>query len=243
MDRFTASSYGDGFADVYDEWYADVTDVQATVRCVAKLAPQGRVLELGAGTGRIALELAAKHQVACVDSSQAMLNRLSQKPGAEKVTVLCADMAEQIPEGPFDLALATYNTFFSLACESAQLQCLRLVHEQLIPGGLLVLENFVPASGAESEPARVSPRSVTADEVILSVTQPGQEPQQLEGQFIQISEKGIRLRPWSIRFLRPDQLDDLCARSGFSLVHRWSDWHGRPMTEESAQQIAVYGRV
>ncbi|MFV1990039.1 MAG: class I SAM-dependent methyltransferase, partial [Acidimicrobiales bacterium] len=192
MDRFTASSYGDGFADVYDDWYADITDVQATVKCVAKLAPQGRVLELGVGTGRIALELLADHQVACVDSSHAMLDRLSRKPGAEKLTVVCADMAEAIPEGPFDLALATYNTFFSLASESAQLKCLRLVHEQLAPDGMLVLENFVPASDADSEPARVSPRSVTADEVILSVTQPGQEPQTLKGQFIQITEKGIR---------------------------------------------------
>ncbi len=244
MDRYDAASYGDGFADVYDDWYADVTDVEATVRRVSKLAPNGAVLELGVGTGRIALALAAAgHRVAGVDSSEAMLNRLHQKPGAEQLEVLHADMAEGLPDGPFDLALATYNTIFNLTTEAAQLSCLKLVHGQVVPNGLLVLETFVADPEADAEPARVSPRTITADTVVLSVTQPGAEPQQLDGQFIHITASGIRLRPWSIRFLSPKQLDELCLRAGFSLISRWSDWHGRTMTADSAQQISVYQRI
>ena len=59
MRGYDHRSYGDGFADVYDEWYADVTDVDATVMRMVELAgPGGRVLELGVGTGRLAVPIA-----------------------------------------------------------------------------------------------------------------------------------------------------------------------------------------
>ena len=61
MERYGRSSYGDAFADVYDDWYGGVTDVESTVQLVADLAaPGGRVLELGVGTGRLAVPIAAR---------------------------------------------------------------------------------------------------------------------------------------------------------------------------------------
>ena len=51
------SAYGDAFADVYDDWYADVSDVGGTVDTVHRLAAGGPVLELGIGTGRLAIPL------------------------------------------------------------------------------------------------------------------------------------------------------------------------------------------
>ena len=55
MKGFDDSTYGDAFADVYDDWYDDVSDVDATVRLVSRLAGGGTVLELGVGTGRLAI--------------------------------------------------------------------------------------------------------------------------------------------------------------------------------------------
>ena len=58
-DGYGADTYGESFADVYDDWYADVSDVNATVATIARLAGDGPVLELGVGPGRLAIPLAA----------------------------------------------------------------------------------------------------------------------------------------------------------------------------------------
>ena len=72
MEGYGTSSYGDGFADVYDDWYQGVTDTDACVAALAALAPAGaRVLELGTGTGRLAIPLAARgFSVVGLDSSR-----------------------------------------------------------------------------------------------------------------------------------------------------------------------------
>ncbi|MFV2039659.1 MAG: class I SAM-dependent methyltransferase, partial [Acidimicrobiales bacterium] len=95
-------SYGDTFAEVYDAWYHDISDVAANVATVLEVAAGGRVLELGVGTGRIAipLSLAGAHVVG-IDASQAMLKLCRAKPGSEDVSLVCADMAETPVTGPF----------------------------------------------------------------------------------------------------------------------------------------------
>ena len=102
MDGYGPSTYGDRFADVYDDWYADVSDVDATVGRVAALAgPGGRVLELGAGSGRLAVPLAARGlDVWAVDASPAMLDRLRARPGGDRGrTPSLDDMAELADPG------------------------------------------------------------------------------------------------------------------------------------------------
>ncbi|MDG1265716.1 MAG: class I SAM-dependent methyltransferase, partial [Ilumatobacter sp.] len=100
MRNYDSTSYGDAFADVYDEWYADVTDVAATVvRLVGLAGPGGRVLELGAGTGRLAAPMAvAGLDVVGIDSSAAMLARIPAQPGGKHVTALHGDMVRDLPD-------------------------------------------------------------------------------------------------------------------------------------------------
>ena len=80
MDGYTRSTYGDAFADVYDDWYHDISDVDGTVDLLADLAAGFAglpVLELGVGTGRLALPLASRgYEVIGLDASQAMLAKL-----------------------------------------------------------------------------------------------------------------------------------------------------------------------
>ncbi|MEY2570667.1 MAG: hypothetical protein QOE63_1017, partial [Acidimicrobiaceae bacterium] len=94
VDGYTAASYGEGFADVYDDWYADVSDVDATVERIVAIAGGGRVLELGIGSGRLALPLAAQGiDVWGIDASPAMVDRLRAKPGGGALPVAIGDMA------------------------------------------------------------------------------------------------------------------------------------------------------
>ena len=86
-----SATYGDKIADVYDELYGDVSP--AAIEMLASLAgTTGRALELGIGTGRMALPLTAKGvEVHGIDASSAMLDKLRGKPGADQIPVTVAD--------------------------------------------------------------------------------------------------------------------------------------------------------
>jgi SAM-dependent methyltransferase len=234
-------SYGEGFADVYDDWYADITDVAATTATLSDLASGGRVLELGVGTGRLALPLAAAGvEVHGVDSSPVMLDRLRAKPGAAAVHASVADMVDGLPDGPFALVFVAYNTFFGLLTEERQQACMAAVASRLAPGGAFAIEAFVP--DPEHEPASsVTVRSVHVDRVVLSVSTADPDAQRAEGQYIDITEAGgVRLRPWSIRWATPGQLDDMAGRAGLRLDSRWGGFDRSPFDADSARHVSVY---
>ena len=244
MRGYDERSYGDGFADVYDEWYSDVTDVDATVARVLALAgPGGRVLELGVGTGRLAVPMAATGlQVVGVDSSEAMLDRLTERDVTSDVTAIRGDMVDDLPDGPFDAALVAYNTIFNLLDESAQRRCFVEVARRLRPGGAFVVEAFVPDSDRRARPASdVSVRTLAVDHVVLSVSVDDPDNQRAEGQFVHVSESGgVRLRPWSIRWATPAQLDEMADRAGLTLVERCSDMAGARFDDDSTQHVSIY---
>ena len=248
VDGYSASSYGDAFADVYDDWYADVSDVAATVARVAELAGDGRVLELGIGSGRIALPLSrAGVEVWGVDASTAMVERLRDKPGGAAIPVAIGDMAAlddalgALPDGAsarFAVVLAAFNTFVNLTTRDAQLRCLRASAGRLAPGGCVVVEAFVPD---ESGPASaVEARTVAVDRVVLSVSRRASDDRTVDGQHVEITEHGIRLRPWRIRSVTPDELDELAVEAGLTLSERWSAWDATPFAAGDALHMSVY---
>jgi SAM-dependent methyltransferase len=241
MQGYTESSYGDAFADVYDEWYHGVSDIEATVAALVELAGEGPVLELGVGTGRLALPLAGRGlEVHGIDSSAAMLARLAHKNTSATVSATLGDMVDDLPSGPFSLAFVAYNTLFNLTEQQRQADCFREVAARLMPGGRFVIEAFVP-----DEPPRqgsdVSVRSLTATAVVLSVALHRPELQVAEGQFVEISEAGgVRLRPWSIRYSAPRELDDMARDAGFVLEHRWESFGDRQFHSDSPRHVSVY---
>lgn len=241
-------SYGDGFADVYDDWYADVTDVDATVERMVELAGAGgRVLELGAGTGRLAVPMVtAGLHVVGVDASAAMLARLRQRDADGLVESILGDINEQLPDGTFDAVLIAYNTIFNLLGEHDQPRLFERVAERLRPAGAFVVEAFVPdpdlVDGRTASDVTV--RSMAVDHVVLSVSVNRPDEQVFEGQFVQFTDGGgVRLRPWSIRWATPAQLDAMATSAGLRLDERWGDMSGTPFTEDSAQHVSVYRRV
>jgi SAM-dependent methyltransferase len=247
MHGFDANSYGDAFADVYDDWYQGISDVDLAVVELLDLAGGGPVLELGVGTGRIAVPLAEAGladgvAVVGIDASEAMLARLAWRDPGSLVTTIHGDMRYDLPDGPFALVFAAYNTLFNLTDEGAQAQCFADVHERLRPGGRFVVEAFVP----DDPPRRgdtVTVRSLAADRVVLSVSVDDPDNQSAEGQFVELTEAGgVRLRPWSIRYSTPEQLDEYARAAELALELRWESFGRTVFDDESTRHVSVYRR-
>lgn len=247
MRGYDDTSYGEAMADVYDEWYADLDDVAAVVEVLLDLAGDGPILELGVGTGRLALPLAeaasAAERVACtvagIDTSPAMLQRLAQKPGSERVDARLGDMVEGLPDGPFSLVFVAYNTFFALHGAERQRAAFTAVAARLTTGGRFLVEAFVPAAVASA--SDVSVRTLAADRVVLSVSRSDPDTQRAEGQFVEFTEAGgVRLRPWSIHWATPAQLDDMATSAGLVLEHRWAGMDRHPFDESATRHVSVY---
>ena len=248
MQGYEPQAYGEAMAEVYDDWYADISDADATVAAVVELvraAGGGPVLELGVGTGRLALPLAAAGlEVTGIDVSAAMLDRLRAKPGGEAIALVQGDMAAGLPDGPFAVVLVAFNTFFSLTSADAQQRCLVHVAERLAPGGRFALEAFVPDDELIDAGSRVELRSLSRDRVVLTVSRHDAGLQRAEGQFVELTEAGgVRLRPWSLRYAGPAELDRMAAAAGLELASRWSSWTGTAFDAGSTNHVSLYRRA
>lgn len=247
MDGYAARTYGDAFADVYDEWYADVGDPDAAVASLAALAAGGAVLELGVGSGRLAVPLAATGcEVWGIDASEAMLERLAARDGGSSVHAVAGDMADPAAalaghrHPAFAVVAAAFNTFFLLTTPEAQAGCLRSSAALLAPGGRVVLECFVPADRPERAERVLEPRTVALDHVVLTVTDHDPANQRVLGQHIEVRESGIRLRPWVVRYATPAQLDALAAEAGLRLESRWAAWDSSAFDDAAPMHVSVY---
>src|SRR5918911_4751074 len=141
--------FGERVAARYDDSAADMFEpaaVDPIVDFLADLAGDGAALELGIGTGRIALPLARRGlRVHGIDLSEAMVARLRAKPGAEQIGVTLGDFATTTVEGTFSVAYLVYNTINNLTTQEAQVACFQNAAAHLEPGGCFVVEGGVPA--------------------------------------------------------------------------------------------------
>ncbi|UDY37144.1 class I SAM-dependent methyltransferase [Dermatobacter hominis] len=230
---FDAGTYGRSFADVYDSWYpADATTTGA-VEEVARLAgPGGGVLELGVGTGRLALPLAERgFAVTGIDAAAPMLDQLSAKDPEAQVVRALADVGAPDgteafapwPDGPFDVVLAACNLICNLTDARAQADCIAGAAARLRPGGHLVVEAFVPAPLTAGPQLAAS--EVRADAVVLIATDADPETGVVVGQHVELRD-GVpaRLRPWRIRVAAPEEIDAWAAAAGLELVARRETW-------------------
>jgi SAM-dependent methyltransferase len=243
MRGYGDASYGDGMADVYDDWYGEPPDTAAAVDRLRALAGPGPVLELGVGTGRLALPLAATGLVVHgLDASAAMLDRLRAKPGSDQVHLHTGDMAGGLPPGPFSLVFVAVNTLFGLRSAAAQQRCFDGVAARLAPGGRFVVEAFVPADPPPSG-SFVDVRVLEADRVVLTVSRSDPHTQLTHGQFVELADGApVRLRPFEIRWATPAQLDTLAETAGLVLEHRWAGWDGTAFDRDSTAHVSVYRR-
>lgn len=231
------------FAPVYDDWYAEVSDVDATVAAISELAGGGSVLELGVGTGRIAAPLGeAGVPVVGVDASLDMLARCRAKVDDLEVRLVASDMAALGVRGPHAVVFVAFNTFFNLATAENQQRCLRDVHRVLANGGVLAIEAFVPtAEPREPEYSETARSDDSGGRVVRTATRYPHD-QTVRGVHIHTRADGtVRRLPWQIRYVHVAELDAMCVEAGLALTDRWSTWDGAPFDPAcSAHHVSLY---
>jgi SAM-dependent methyltransferase len=232
--------YGDRWAGVYDEHFAEM-DPAAVVDFLAGLAGGGRVLELAIGTGRVALPLAGRGiAVEGIDASEAMVERLRAKPGGDSIPVVIGDMAQVLATGPFSVVYLVFNTLFGLLSQARQAQCFRNVARVLDPGGVFVIECFVPDLTRFDRGQRVQARAVTEDSAILEVSRHDGAHQRIATQIVTIDGHGTHLRPVALRYCWPSELDLMAQQAGLRLRERYSGWDRQPFDSNSRSHVSVY---
>ena len=243
--EYGPSTYGQRIADIYDALVGPraAPSTDQAVALLAELAGPGPVLELGIGTGRLALPLAQRGlRVHGIDASEAMLARLRDKPGGADLPVTLGDFAEVGVEGRFALIYVVFNTFFALLEQAEQVRCFRNVAAHLLDGGRFVIEAFVPDPGMFDRGQRLSAIQVELDRVQLNATQHDPVGQRVTAQHVMIGKEGIMLFPAQLRYAWPSELDLMAALAELQLEARYGGWSREPFVASSPTHVSVYQR-
>ncbi len=244
--------YDEQRADGYDRRHSGrFAEAEATAALLAELAGTStggierpaRVLELGIGTGRLALPLAALGvEVHGIDTSSAMVDRLRAKPGGAAIPVVIGDFAHvgDLVAGGFDLVFVAFNSLFELADQAAQCRCVAGAASRLAPGGRFVVEALAPELTRLEQSLTVI--SQADDEVVLQATSHDPLHQTVRGHDVVLSPGGTRLLPWSIRYASVPEVDLMARLAGLELVERWGGWAREPFGASSSRHVSVYAR-
>jgi SAM-dependent methyltransferase len=232
--------------DVASRYDADEADMFAddvlvpTVDLLAELAGEGAALELGIGTGRVAIPLHQRGvRVHGIELSEAMAARLRGKSGAEDIEITIGDFASARVDGSFRLAYLVFNTVMNLTSQDDQVACFVNVARHLEPGGCFLTEVSVPS-------LRVLPPGETVHAFHVGATHLGFDEydvanQGLTSHHYRVKEGQMASVPF--RYVWPAELDLMARIAGMTLLHRWSGWQREPFTSESTKHVSVWRKA
>ncbi len=236
--------YEDWVAEFYDTWFADWFDGSGTVDRLAELvglAGGGPVLELGIGTGRVALPLAQRgFEVHGVDASEAMVARLRAKPGGEDIPVTIGDFGEVPVPGRFSLVFVTAATFFELQRQDTQVRCFANVARVLRPGGLFVLDGPVPDTGRHGDQSALRVIRGRTGQLVVRFVEVDRAEQRYVSHYAILGGEGGRVLSVPLRYALPPELDLMATMAGLRLRERTAGWRGQPFTSTSDEHVSVY---
>jgi SAM-dependent methyltransferase len=235
--------FGEEVAARYDEHLGSMgspAEIEPAVDFLAALAGGGRALELGIGTGRIALPLAARGvEVHGIDLSEAMVARLRAKPGGDAIPVAIGDFATTRVEGAFSLAYLLFNTINNLTTQDAQVSCFENVGAHIEPGGCFVVEVGVPQLQRLPPGERFRPFDVSADHL-------GFDEYDVVGQglvshhWYTDGDRSWERRSIPFRYVWPSELDLMARLGGMRLRDRFAGWRREPFTAASTKHVSVW---
>ena len=237
--------FGERVAARYDESSAEMFDpavVDPAVDFLADLAGDGAALELGIGTGRIALPLARRGvRVHGIDLSAAMVARLRAKPGAERIGVTVGDFATTTVESRFSLAYLVFNTINNLTTQDDQVACFQNVAAHLRPGGCFVVEVGVPA--LQRLPPGETVRAFTVSATRLGFDEYDVVSQGLISHHYAVVDGRFEANSVPFRYVWPSELDLMARLAGMALRERWSGWKREAFTSESTKHVSVWEKT
>jgi SAM-dependent methyltransferase len=233
--------FGENVAARYDEGSAEMFDpavLGPTVDFLAELAGDGAALEFGIGTGRVALPLSERGvEVHGIDLSDAMVERLRAKPGAERIGVTIGDFATTRIDGRFSLVYLVFNTIGNLTTQDEQVACFENAAHHLEPGGCFVIE--LGFSGEGGRPLRVFDLSDTH----AGIDEYDAPTQRLVSHhFSLVDGRWVRLSI-PFRSVGPGELDLMARLAGMTLRERWGSWKREPFTSASTKHISVWEKT
>jgi SAM-dependent methyltransferase len=210
--------------------------IDPVVDFLIELAGDGRALELGIGTGRIALPLAARGvPVHGIDLSEEMVARLRAKPGGDRVGVTIGDFSTTQVEGTFAVAYVVYNTIQNLTTQDAQVACFENVAAHLEPGGCFVIEVGLPdLKGEELRIFDFSDSHLGIDE--YDVANQGL----VSHHYTRAAGGTFKYSSGPFRYVWPSELDLMARIAGMRLRERWSGWKREPFTSTSEKLVGVW---
>ena len=238
-------SFDERIARRYEVYWPELFEpaaIDPVVDFLAELAPAGAVLELGVGTGRIALPLSRRGiRVHGIELSPAMIARLRTEPGADAVGVTIGDFTTARVDGTFTLVYLVRNTITNLTTQDEQVDCFRNVAAHLEPGGRFVIEVYVPE-------LRRLPPGETIHVFTRTTTHLGFEEYDVSKQLAVSHHYWVidgQLETFSTphRFVWPAELDLMARIAGMRLRERWSTWTREPFTSESRSHVSVWEKV
>lgn len=239
MDDYSEETYGDRIAGIYDHWYSKFEP--SAIQTLAELAHGGKVLELGIGTGRIAIPLLNTGlSIHGIDASESMITRLREKPGGKRIPISKGNFADVPIEGQYSLIYVVFNTFFALLTQDEQIRCFQNVAKHLASDGVFVIEAFVPDMKRFTAGQAIRVTRIELNEVQIDVSQIDPISQVVNSQHIVLTEQGTRLFPVKLRYVWPVEMDLMARLSQLQLKERWSDWGKNQFTADSGKHISVY---
>lgn len=241
----TAHHYGDDLADLYDLIYPETPDIADAVRFIGERTPDaGRVLEFGAGTGRLTCPLAeAGLGVEALDASARMLELLDEKAGARGLSVPTheGDFTAYRCPGSFDTVVIALNSLFMVPTQAGQINCLDNARRHLGPDGVVVVEVYDPTrmhslpTATETMVHHLDADSLLINDLMVDrVGQRAMITQSLmrDGTLRKVHEMS--------RYAFPAELDLMAQVAGLELVERYEGWSTRPFEFRSQGHVSVY---
>lgn len=243
MRDWEPETYGDRIAEIYDELYMDLFDNEGAVSFLAERAGGGPVLELGIGTGRLALPLSERGlEVHGIDSSQAMVDKLRAKPGGAEIPVTIGDFADVPVSTGYPLVFIAFNTLFALTTQEEQVRCFRNVAARLTDDGVFSVEGFVPDINRYRRHQNTEVTDVDLDRAMVDFSRHDPATQQIRSQHVIIKGSGIEMYPVALRYVYPAEMDLMAQLAGLTLRERYESYRLAPFTSRSGGHISVYAK-
>ena len=234
FDERVAGRYDQSAAEMFDPAVVD-----PVIDLLVAIAGGGRALELGIGTGRIALPLARRGvPVHGIERSKAMVARLRAKPGGEDIGVTIGDFATTTVDGTFSVAYLVFNTIMNLTTQAAQVSCFRNVAAHLEPGGCFLIEVGVP--DLQRLPPGDTFRVFAASETHWGIDEYDVAKQGLKSHHLEIVDGRLERFSAPFRYVWPAELDLMAQLAGMRLRERWSGWKREPFTSDSRNHVSVW---